>query len=501
MNILLSIHRYPRTSDRTECCGVEVYETDDSAHICCEGHVHRAEDGVECCGQTTYNPTTETCCMNDLFPFTQSKTADPIISCCDTATYQSTQHTCCGGVEHKFISNGECCGMDVIRNPEEQICCGGNVWPRLPGQNLECCGGDIIDLQFQTCCNGKVLYIGEPQECCGGNIINTYYQTCCGSHVQIIDDEEFGCCDGTSFSIQEQGCCGTQIFNATTEICTDPDIVSPRNPSASIPTVEDVIVNEADSLLCDEQEYDAETQTCCGNFVFDLRDGFICCNGQPSDASSGKTSCCVDTPYNPTRFHCCQGELHHIVDGAQCCGTSYYQPSKETCCDDNSVVQGQRCPNDLPVSQNGQDTQCLCNLKYRSDPISSACSNRLQTKRHIFIATIADVESVNDVPSYIIEPVDALRGDLPVVPDDASGRIPLALSRHGSCETPTLRRGQRVVIFMDTAMGLEETTAQLARSDVVLPYNRRLVRKLNTFLKSSDDGDTLDSPTANRRGT
>lgn len=290
--------------------------------------------------------------MNDLLPFTQSRNAEPMMFCCDADTYRSSQHTCCGGVEHKFISDGECCGIDIIRNPEEEICCGGNVWPRYPGEIAECCGGELIDNNYQTCCNDIILYLGDSIECCGGSVINTYIETCCGGEVQMINDE-VGCCDGMSFSSTEQGCCNTQIFDVTTEMCSELNIIMPLDLESSISDSDEEVNNGADfHLLCDGMEYDALTQTCCGNFVFDLRDDLICCNGKPSDASTGKTSCCEGTPYNPTRFDCCQGELHHKVDGAECCGVSYYQPTKETCCDDHTIItRGGRCPNDLPAQQ------------------------------------------------------------------------------------------------------------------------------------------------------
>eukprot|EP00057_Strongylocentrotus_purpuratus_P022658 XP_011677132.1 PREDICTED: uncharacterized protein LOC100892964 [Strongylocentrotus purpuratus] len=473
---------HTRTSERTECCGTQIYETDDLISVCCNGHLSQGQAGLACCGDMTYDPRAESCCMNDLFPFTQSRMAEPIMSCCDADTYQSSQHTCCGGVEHKFISDGECCGIDIIRNPEEEICCGGKVWPRYPGEIAECCGGELIDANYQTCCNDIILYLGDSTECCGGSVINTYMQTCCGGEVQMINDE-VGCCNGMSFSSTEQGCCNTQIFDVTTEMCSELNIIMPLE--SSISDSDEEVNNGANfQLLCDGMEYDVLTETCCGNFVFDLRDDLICCNGKPSDASTGKTSCCEGTPYNPSRFDCCQGELHHKVDDAECCGVSYYQPTKETCCDDHTIsTRGERCPNDLPAQQ---DPQCLCNLRHRSDDIPSACTDGLQTKQQILIAIIADIGSRDSSPSYSIEIVEALRGALPVVPEDANGRIPIVISSHSGCNAPSLRRGQKVAVFLDSGVGFEESTLQLTRSDVIMPYNRRLVGKLNRFLNQLD---------------
>nr|XP_054758211.1 uncharacterized protein LOC129264369 [Lytechinus pictus] len=472
---------HTRASDRTECCSTQTYESDDLTSVCCNGYLSQGQAGLQCCGDMTYDPRTESCCMNDLFPFTQSRMAEHAISCCDADTYQSSQHTCCGGIEHKFVADGECCGIDIVRNPDEEICCGGMVWPKLQGHHIECCGGELIDTHYQTCCNGIPLLQGDPNKCCGGNVINTYIETCCGGEVHMQNDD-FGCCGGVSFSSSEQDCCGSKIFNVTTEMCSDSDTITPLVTESIIPDAgEEEVNNGVDiRLLCDEQEYDALTQTCCGNFVFDLRDDFICCNGRPSDASSGKTSCCVDTPYNPTRFDCCQGELHDKVNGAECCGASYYQPSKETCCDDYTISpRGETCPNE----SSAQDPQCHCNLKHRSDRISSTCTDILRPKERVFIAIISDIDSQDNSMSYSIESVDPLRGVLPATLEDSEGMLQMTIPRLRGCSAQSFRRGQKIVVFLDAEGGLTESTLQITTGDVIMPYNRRLVRKLSSILE------------------
>lgn len=126
-------------------------------------------------------------------------------------------------------------------------------------------------------------------------------------------------------------------------------------------------------------------------------------------------------------------------------------------------------------------------MRHRSDDIPSACTDGLRTKQQIFIAVVADIESRGSSPSYSIEIVEALRGALPVVTEDANGRIPMVMSSHSGCNAPSLRRGQKVAVFLDSGVEFEGSTLQLTSSDVIMPYNRRLVGKLNRFLNQLDE--------------
>ena len=103
--------------------------------------------------------------------------------------------------------------------------------------------------------------------------------------------------------------------------------------------------------------------------------------------------------------------------------------------------------------------------------------------QRIFIATVADAEMEDGSRSYFIEPLNALRGALPLTLEDANyGRLQIVTSSQIGCDAPSLRRGQKVTVFIASRMGLEESTLQLTSSDVIIPYTRRLVRKLNSFL-------------------
>lgn len=347
--ILLSVstfmfaHRHLRTSNTQACCGTETYDMQSSTLMCCNGQLNEGGSSLECCGDVAIDPVTQSCCQNNVFPFVLTDSS--VISCCNPDSYGShSQHTCCGGVEHKFVANGECCGLDVIRNPEEEICCDGRVVEKAYGEHTECCGGRLIDTRRYTCCNNRVLYPGSVEECCGDAVIDSNIQTCCGGQA-VQKTEDHGCCAGQTYSRNQQGCCGSRLFDLTTELCSDNDVITSVQTSSTLePTVRSTEGRAV--ATCGDRPYDLLSQMCCGNSVVD-KDNYICCNGIPFDSSSGKTGCCSGTAYNPNTFDCCSGILHDRFKGAQCCGSSYYNPSKEVCCEDDVIVssqRGEKCP-------------------------------------------------------------------------------------------------------------------------------------------------------------
>ncbi|XP_071504971.1 uncharacterized protein [Diadema antillarum] len=476
---------HARTSDTLTCCGTNVYEPGDATKYCCNGHVSYGDAALECCGDVTINPQSQSCCQTDdaAFIFSVEPASSPAalsLSCCDVETYHSSQHLCCGGVVHMFASGGECCGLDVIRHPGEEICCDGKVVPRIYGDHTECCSGRLIDNRQMTCCNDQILFPDSHTECCGNTVINVFFQGCCGGVSYDIYSESVACCQGELYSMASQTCdedTGTVL--AVSYETIDSGSVAPLQDSADA-------TEESELSICGDQFYDSNIQMCCGNFVVGLMENVICCNGRAAQASSGKTECCADVAYNPRNSDCCQGVLHDKVDGAECCGRSYYQPVKEHCCEQDLIVSrltGQTCPGtSSEMSDNA--LQCQCASRSRDRTFSRSCIDGLLAKSRIFVGTIANAEV--STASYQVNLTNALKGNLPAKPGNAREEVRSVLvtaPANSRCFERRLRRGQEVVIFLENATSrLDGSVLRLMRNDVILPLRRRLQRQLGEHL-------------------
>ncbi len=105
-----------------------------------------------CCRNIPYDITTDTCDQNGLVRPTEEVHQYP--SVCGDEPYHPDDHACCNGnvlVGHGqtccfgFVFNtstvgintGECCGGYAGYNPDSQICCGVQVYPKVnPGKTV-----------------------------------------------------------------------------------------------------------------------------------------------------------------------------------------------------------------------------------------------------------------------------------------------------------------------------------------------------------------------------
>ncbi|XP_072164652.1 uncharacterized protein [Diadema setosum] len=159
---------YEKTSPDMKCCGRVPYS--DTEKLCCETSLFNIGSKSECCGSSSYDPTTHTChkLRGESFLFRDANHADPLV--CEEGNYDVTRHTCCDGLLHLNVVNGQCCGVQVVHNPDTHLCCNGRIH-RKQYSDTGCCGGNLYNSNIYTCCGGKTLWqYSQLFQCCRDNI-------------------------------------------------------------------------------------------------------------------------------------------------------------------------------------------------------------------------------------------------------------------------------------------------------------------------------------------
>ncbi|XP_038073926.1 uncharacterized protein LOC119742004 [Patiria miniata] len=143
---------YPKETPHTLCCGALTYDPTDSQQRCCDGSLHRDTSGSRCCGNQLFHPSNQLCCFH-----TASHSASYILSangnrnCGSLLDARGTMHVNCSGTMHVATENGECCRDAYISDAQTQMCCEGNIVPKLYGANSICCGGAVVDSAVTRC--------------------------------------------------------------------------------------------------------------------------------------------------------------------------------------------------------------------------------------------------------------------------------------------------------------------------------------------------------------
>ncbi|KAL4227154.1 hypothetical protein ACF0H5_015127 [Mactra antiquata] len=149
---------------------------------------------------------------------------------------------------------------------------------------------------------------------CGNVPYNPSVSVCCNDNVVPITN------------IGETECCGmNQLYNPLTAVCCGVNVV--QKPSA-------------DKTTCcfDIAVYNNQTEQCCGGAVIGINEE--CC-GSLGYSSTGCQICVngvLTSNYNHNTHICC-GDVLHVKPYSQtcCCGTSAFDASSYTCCN-NQIV-------------------------------------------------------------------------------------------------------------------------------------------------------------------
>lgn len=115
---------------------------------CCDGvlNYNPAGSNVQCCGNQTYDPNKNTCCLNTIHPLTES---------------------CCGGVLYKLSQRDvECCQGRLI-STTESLCCQAYGKKRIVKKD---------NASHDLCC-GLSSYDSGRKSCCGDTIVNRWNET------------------------------------------------------------------------------------------------------------------------------------------------------------------------------------------------------------------------------------------------------------------------------------------------------------------------------------
>lgn len=83
----------------------------------------------------------------------------------------------CGG---KPYDNSSLCCVDKIYSEDDQLCCDGNILPKLSGSSVRnsCCGPVAYNDQDFACCAKTLNDISGGMFCCGTKNYNSLNQKC-----------------------------------------------------------------------------------------------------------------------------------------------------------------------------------------------------------------------------------------------------------------------------------------------------------------------------------
>ncbi|XP_046843097.1 galaxin-2-like [Xenia sp. Carnegie-2017] len=82
----------------------------------------------------------------------------------------------CGG---KPYDVGSLCCVDKLYSEDHQLCCDGNILPKVSGSvRNSCCGPVAYDNQHFVCCAKTLNHIRDGMFCCGKKNYNNLHQKC-----------------------------------------------------------------------------------------------------------------------------------------------------------------------------------------------------------------------------------------------------------------------------------------------------------------------------------
>lgn len=247
--------------------------------------MHSNAEGKACCNNQAIDPATTTCRLQGGQEYGYSL-EQANSSSCQEGAFDNTQDTCCDGVLHVEITNGRCCGVEIVRDPEKEVCCGGKL-QQLWYHNSICCDGKLFDGNHYTCCGNKPLHT-FGQKCCSGRIVTMYEtQIECGqsSHSSDLDSTN-------SRRVARFQASTHSLLNATDVESPFPDIQNQQPFSTAdttqLPptsTPDNVVSHEppqqnsiTHDLPCGDAIYSSSTSECCAQQVLDYTDNKRCCN-------------------------------------------------------------------------------------------------------------------------------------------------------------------------------------------------------------------------------
>lgn len=336
------------------------------------------------CGSSFIDPLLQACCMNEggQGPFTPFDFGIEI--CCNGEIFPLIEGTreeviCCGGTIIPNPQQQDCCG-DELFDPNEGICCNG-VFINDADALSVCCGEAVIS-QDQNCCNGAPF--GEGQGCCGGEVFDASTNVCCRNMVTpnpgislagccpqgdgtfgVFNTENQLCCNGQATdqeSNEDDECCGTTTINSESEICCDGTAVMITNDNVNpgcCGTTEAINLNThiccdgtgraligispMNAQCCGESVIDTSTNVCCGDQSFPIADGAnptpeACC----TLAVLNQGVCCNGVPFPSDVTLVCCGDTAINPETQRCCGTTIIEP-EQTCCNGQVLGDNQVC--------------------------------------------------------------------------------------------------------------------------------------------------------------
>ncbi|KAK1154542.1 hypothetical protein AOXY_G28485 [Acipenser oxyrinchus oxyrinchus] len=364
-------------SPDVQCCGNTTF--DPSSHTCCHGYVSPG-GGLSCCGQIAYSRTNASCCAGQL-----STDYNEMVSqccgtkayyhtydlCCGDELYNLTTHTCCGAEQNiilkKNTPNEKCCGSELFN--EDTHTCSADMTIISKGSSMEGTSQKITTLNLYSskgknsydptmhrCCSGQLC--ANTEDCCGNKCLDRNTHICCGNRVapRIVGNATKCCGDGIYNSF-ELACCRNKVVKDKS--CRIKENLSPCGWATYFdPKMERCCINKTSNKGV---VYRAN-QTCCEGIVSSTpgtglnggqccnSKGYnpnldMCCSGMIHTLKPGiRQECCGGSAYDIKASVCCNGTLYQVTDGDTVCSGGFpFNPTKETVCGKVTHESGQHC--------------------------------------------------------------------------------------------------------------------------------------------------------------
>ena len=362
--MLFPLHTYSlynKTTHGDTCCGKVAYDSSDRSEICCMGTslFHNA-NGASCCQSNIIDTFKDTCrSVGDeryVFP-RRSNWVD-----CSEGSYDPARQTCCQGLLYNFP--GECCGKEIIKEGEDQICCDSRKQDSDFGEKSLCCGGEVRNAEIYTCCgNASLPKTHRWETCCDGVITDKWDCHKKGEAApRPPSNLEPAMCGGQLFNASQHGCCNGVLYDPELNACTNKSL----QPLCAGTPYDDAI-----QMCCAGETYDPLTtgccngtpyelssrHTCCDNVLHRMKNGaccgaavptpynsnrYLCCNGTLQRKKKSRTECCGDRAIDPKTDTCCQGEVTRGTSNGTCCGNKAFDPTEKMCCPETGKLYHRR---------------------------------------------------------------------------------------------------------------------------------------------------------------
>lgn len=321
-----------------------------SPELCCGDVPLRADNTQQrCCGNVSYSSLRSMCCWESAKGHYVLDVPDHISSI-EMNRSTNSINAVKGSLSHRFLA---CCGHQVY-DFRFYTCCDGIIRKQSSTGNTGCCGHQTYDPYTELCCDGRILKKTTFDSfCCGARAYDHSTQVCCGTTVHDVGGSES----------EQLSCCADLTYNTTTQLCCD------RNRLQK---------SSSNSYCCGDGQFDWETQLCCDGTVFNKESSSeFCCGTKPYDTATHlccqnnvvprKSLTTVDTPSIATssigllqvtssRFRLSAFDDEDLL----CCGNQTYNFDEETCCQgrvirhDRTTPQNAKCCGGLTYDENNQ---------------------------------------------------------------------------------------------------------------------------------------------------